>query len=105
MNAREAEPLLARTLRCVESVDGGTRLAVATDFMEQAALTKSEVSRTLQIMDQLLSDPSVSNADIKGLLNRVDAWQYDSPFGADAKAARKHLEAARDAIACWIGKE
>jgi len=105
MDARKAEPLLARTLRCIERTDEGAGLALAPDLMEQAELTKSEVRGALLVMDQLLNDPAVSNADIKGLLNRVDAWQYDSPFGADAKAARKHLEAARDAVAQWIGKQ
>jgi hypothetical protein len=103
MNARKAEPLLARTLGCVES--DAMSAAVAADFLERAALTQAEMIGSSEMRDQLPADPEVSNADIKGLLNRINAWQDDSLIGADAKALRKYFEAARDAIARWIGKE
>jgi hypothetical protein len=37
------------------------------------------------------------------MLNRIDiGWKIESPFGADASAAREHLEAAGDALRKWI---
>ena len=102
---RDAHADLVRVLRCVESVDNYSRLEVAPDFARNAGLNRADFENARKVIDELLADPSVSNADIKGLLNRIDAWQFDSPFGGDAKAARQHLEAAREAIAAWINQQ
>ena len=102
MTVRAAHPTLVRALRCVDSVENRSRLMVAADFVERSGLERTDFIAALKLLDTILDDPVVSNADIKGMLNRVDAWQHESPFGADAKAARQHLEAARNAIAAWI---
>lgn len=99
---REAEPLLSPALRCVETDLSGTRLVVAEDFFKQTGVYKSQVLDAWKVLEHLLDDPAVCNADLKGMLNRIDVgWSIDSPFGADAQAAREHLEAARDALQRW----
>jgi hypothetical protein len=98
--ARDAHAPLYRVLHCVDVADD--TLCVATDFVAQAGLELWDFQNALSVIDDLLVDATVSNSDIKGMLNRVGGFQHESPFGADAKAARKHPQAARDAIAAWI---
>jgi hypothetical protein len=52
-------------------------------------------------VDGLLGDPHVTGSNLKGLLNRSasPAWGIQFDFGADAKAARRYLEAFSRAIA------
>jgi hypothetical protein len=52
-------------------------------------------------VEQILADPDVTNADLKGLVKRLvgPAWGVEFDFGADAKAARRYLEALSRAIA------
>ncbi|WP_395647497.1 hypothetical protein [Terricaulis sp.] len=95
---------LGKVIACVESVDNYSRLRMADDFAHQLGVSKVECEEAVSFIDAALKDEKTSNADIKGLLNRVCGdWSYSSPFGADAKAARNHLAAARDAIAAWDG--
>ena len=100
---RDAHAPLYRILHCVDVAD--ERLQVATDLVAQSGLKLWDFQNALKVIDNILAHPDVSNADIKGLLNRVGGFRYESPFGADAKGARKHLLAARDAIAGWIDKK
>jgi hypothetical protein len=104
--AREAAPFVSSPLRCVETDIDGARLVVAEDLLKRGGVHRDDVLRTWKTLEDLLSDPSVSNADLKGLLNRVDiGWSVESPFGADAQAAREHLEAARDALQRWAEQQ
>jgi hypothetical protein len=104
--AREAEPLVSRALSCIETdIDGG-RLVVAEDLRERSGVYRDDMLRAWKALEDLLADPSVSNADLKGLLNRADmGWGAQSPFGADARAAREHLEAAKDALQRWAERQ
>jgi hypothetical protein len=88
----------------LESVDNYSRLRMADDFAHQLGVTEADRDAAVRFIDAALGDESVSNSDLKGLLNRlVGAWGVTSLYGADAKAARRHLQAARDAIAEWNG--
>jgi len=99
---REAEPLVASALRCIETDIDGQSLVVAEDLRQRGGVHRDDMLRAWKVLQELLSDPSVSSADLKGLLNRTDvAWGVESPFGANAQAAREHLEAARDALQKW----
>lgn len=99
---REAEPLLAPVLRCIDTDQIGDRLVVAEDFLKRTDVCWNQVLEAWKVLDELLQDPSVSNADLKGMLKRIDVgWSIQSPFGAGAHAAREHLEAARDALERW----
>ncbi len=96
---------LSRVLSCVESFDDYSRLRLADDFAHQLNVGKAECDQAVAFIDTVLDDDTVSNADLKGLLNRAmgPGWGVTSPYGANAKAARQHLSAARDAIAAWDG--
>ena len=95
---------LARVLACVESVDDYSMLRMADDFAHQMGLTRRDCDETVAFIDRVLRDESISNADLKGLLNRaIGAWGVTSPYGVNAEAARRHLEAARHAISVWDG--
>jgi hypothetical protein len=104
--AREAEPILSSALRCVETDLDGVRLVVADDIRQQAGVQRADVLRAWKALEDLLDNPDVSNADLKGLLNRIDiGWSMESPFGANARAAREHLEAAKDALQRWAEQQ
>jgi len=96
---------LDKVLACVESVDDYSRLRLAHDFAYQVNITKADCDEAVAFLDAVLKDESLSNADLKGFLNRAmgPGWGMTSPFGANAKAARLHLSAAREAIAVWDG--
>jgi hypothetical protein len=99
---RKAEPLISWALRCIETDLDGVRLVVADDLRQRGGVQRSDVLQAWKLLEDVLSDPNVSNAELKGLLNRTDvAWSVESPFGANAQAAREHLEAARDAMQRW----
>jgi hypothetical protein len=99
---REAEPFLGPVLRCIEADATGERLVIAEDFLKRTNVYKGDVLDAWKCLERLLEDSSVSNADLKGMLNRIDiGWTVQSPFGGDARAAREHLEAARDALQRW----
>lgn len=103
---REAQPLLMHVLRCIETDSSGAALVVAEDFLRRTEIYRSDLLTAWKVIDDLLADPDVSNADLKGLLNRIDvAWSMESPFGANALAAREHLEAARDALQKWAERQ
>lgn len=102
---REAEAFLGPLLRCIETDKDGAKLVVAEDFLKRADIPRSDIHGAWKALESLLADPDVSNADLKGMLNRIDiGWKFESPFGANAIAAREHLEAARDALQTWIEK-
>lgn len=52
-------------------------------------------------IEALLTDPGISNSDLKRLLRKTagPVWGIQFEFGADAKAARRYLEALNEAIA------
>ena len=52
-------------------------------------------------IEALLTDPGISNSDLKRLLRKTagPVWGIQFEFGADAKAARRYLEALSVAIA------
>jgi hypothetical protein len=68
-------------------------------------VSRADCDQAVAFIDAVLKDDALSNADLKGLLNRAmgSGWAVTSPFGANAMAARQHLSAARDAIAAWDG--
>jgi len=104
--AWEAEPLISQALRCIETDLDGVRLVVAEDLRQRGGVHRDDMLRAWKALEDVLDDPGVSNADLKGLLNRADAaWTVQSPFGADALAAREHLEAARDALQRWAEQQ
>jgi hypothetical protein len=77
---------------------------MADDFAHQMGVSKTDCQEAVVFLSAMLNDETLSNAELKGLLNRASGdWGVTSPFGADAKAARKHLAAVRDAIAAWDG--
>lgn len=97
---RDAHAVLYLPLTCIESVDNYSRLVLASDFVSKAGVGRWQLEQAVATIDELLAQPDVGNADIKGMLNRIDqAWAVTSPFGA-----REHLKAARDAIATWIAE-
>ena len=87
-------------LRCIDPADDGTSIVIAHDLLDpdfpQAGFKEASAYLT-----QLLADPEISNADLKGLLNREtsSAWSMEFGFGADARAARRYLEALQQTIA------
>ena len=86
----------------VDPVDGGRAMTVAHDVLKiRAGSEFLGWSEARAYIDALLSDPTLSNADLKGLLNRSagPVWGMAFDFGADAKAARRYLEALSKAIA------
>ncbi len=93
----------ARVLACVESVDRYSLLRLADDYALQLRVTKSERDEAVHFLDTLLRDSTISDADLKGLLDRLACgWMLTSPFRAEAEAsARRHIEAVRDAMAAW----
>lgn len=52
-------------------------------------------------IEALLTDPGISNSDLKRLLRKTagPVWGIQFEVGADAKAARRYLEALSEAIA------
>jgi hypothetical protein len=99
---REKQWLVSSALGCIETDISGSRLVVAEDLRLRSDVHRDHMLEAWKVLEELLDDPGVSNADLKGLLNRVDvAWRVESPFGANAQAAREHLEAAKDAIQNW----
>lgn len=97
---RDAHAALYLPLTCIEGADNYSRLVLAPDFVSNAGLGRWQLEQAVATIDKLLAHPDVGNADIKGMLNRIDqGWSVTSPFGA-----REHLKAARDAIATWIAE-
>lgn len=100
-------PAALRTLLMI--LDPGQRdedVVIASDLLARhQELDQDRLRACLRYLDQLLSDESVSNADLKGLLNRLAgrAWSVQWKFGADAKAARQYLEALQSALVARIG--
>ena len=91
---------LSVILRCLDSADDGTSIVIAHDLLDPD-FPKAGFKEVFVYLGQLLADPEIPNADLKGLLNREtsSAWSLESGFGADAKAARRYLEALQQAIA------
>lgn len=101
MGAHKRPPAaLSVILQCLDPVDDGTSIAIAHDLLGPD-FPQSGLKEASSFLTQLLTDPEVSNADLKGLLNRETSstWSMEFGFGADAKAARRYLEVLQEAIA------
>jgi len=94
-----APPALHEILHSLDPIDEGTSVAIARDLLGRS-FPKAGFKEANEFLKQLLADPDVSNADLKGLLNREtsSSWSMEFGFGADAKAARRFLEALQQAI-------
>jgi hypothetical protein len=89
-------------LGAVDPVDGGCGMKFARDLLARHDdVTVAHIAEVRAYVDGLLADSDIPNADLKGLLNRCagPAWDAQFDFGADAKAARRYLEAFSRAIA------
>jgi hypothetical protein len=86
-------------LRCMDPVEDGARVAIADDLL-RPDFPKSGFREAVEFLDSLLADPAVSNADLKGLLNRETSsmWAAELGFDSMAMGARRCLEALREAI-------
>ena len=91
---------LANLVRVADPTEGGREIAIAKDLLVQDELGRAALTEAQDYIDSLLADASVANADLKGLLNRLDGWNWRTlfEFGADAKAARRYLEALSRAL-------
>lgn len=86
----------------VDPVDGGREMKLARDLLaHHGEVSQSGFAEAKAYVDGLLADDQIAGADLKGLLNRCvgPAWGIQFDFGADAKAARRYLEALSRAIA------
>ncbi len=94
-----APTFLNEILHALDPVEGGTSVVIAPDLLPRD-FPRAGLTEAGEFLDRLLADPDVSNADLKGLLNREtsSSWSMEFSFGADAKAARRFLEALRQAI-------
>lgn len=96
-------PAVFRVLvNSVDPVDDGAYMKVARDLLAvHGEISQSAFAEAKAYVDGLLADSKVANADLKGLLNRCAGpkWGIQFDFGADAKAARRYLEALSRAIA------
>jgi hypothetical protein len=90
----------SQILHSLDPVNGGKSIAIARDLLG-SHFPKQGFVEAGAFLDRLLADPAISNADLKGLLNRETAssWAVEFEFGSDAKAARRYLEALRQALA------
>jgi hypothetical protein len=97
---------LSELLGCLDAVEEGTTIAIATDLLN-SNFPDSGFKEAADFLDRLLADPTVSNADLKGLLNREtsSAWAMELGFDPSARGARRCLEALRGAIARHTGEE
>jgi hypothetical protein len=89
-------------LGAVDPLDGGREMKLARDLLApHSYLNAASLAEVKTYVDELLADRDIANADLKGLLNRNagPAWGAQFDFGADAKAARRYLEALSRAIA------
>ena len=94
--------VLRDLLLLVDPTDGGREIRIAGDLLRrQSDMGPSSLAEAKAYVDGLLGDPDVTGSDLKGLLNRSagPAWGIQFDFGADAKAARRYLEALSRAIA------
>jgi hypothetical protein len=91
---------LSVIFRCLDPADDGTSIVIAHDLLDPD-FPQTGFKEASAYLAQLLADPEIPNADLKGLLNRETscAWSLEFGFGADAKAARRYLEALQQAIA------
>lgn len=89
-------------VNAVDTVNGGREMKLARDLLaHHGEVSKSAFAEAKAYVDALLADDQIANADLKGLLNRSagPVWGIQFDFGADAKAARRYLEALSRAIA------
>jgi hypothetical protein len=93
-------PGLSELFACLDPAEEGKSVAIARDFM-RPDFPKTSLTEAAGFLDGLLADDAISNADLKGFLNREisPAWSMELGFDADAKGARRCLEAIREAIA------
>ena len=91
-------------LSCADPAGDDAGLVIAADLL-RPDFPKSGFREATDFIDGVLADPAVSNADLKGLLNREtsSAWSLDLGFAGNAKAARRCLEAFRAAIVQYAG--
>lgn len=89
-------------VNAVDPMHGGREMRIARDLLaHHGEVSQSAFAEAKAYLDGLLADDQVANADLKGLLNRSagQLWGIQFDFGADAKAARRYLEALSRAIA------
>ena len=100
--ARRPPTTLCILLGCLDPGNDGTTILIASDLLAQhPSIGRDQLIECDRFLAQLLNDDATSNADLKGMLNRLEGrvWGVQFEFGADAKAARRYLEALRVALA------
>ena len=89
-------------LLVIDPAEGGREIQIASDLLgARSDMGPARLAEAKAYVDALLADPDVTGSDLKGLLSRSAgaAWGIQFDFGADAKAARRYLEALSRAIA------
>jgi hypothetical protein len=101
--AERKAPWTFRTLLMIlDPTDDGKGVVIPPDLLAQhPELDRAQLIECHRFLDELLNDETTVNADLKGMLNRLSghAWSTQFDVGADAKAARRYLEALRSALA------
>jgi hypothetical protein len=100
-NPNLGAPASLRTiLGCVDPTDKGRSMDIAQDLVVGRSLTSRHFQEAGVFIDRLLANPEISNADLKGMLNRLagPSWGSQFEFGADPKGARQYLEALQRAL-------
>jgi hypothetical protein len=85
----------------LDASNDGKGIVIPDDPLAQhPELDRHQLLECRKFLDQLLADEATPNADLKGFLNRIAGPVWGGPFGfgADAKSARRYLEALRSAI-------
>jgi hypothetical protein len=95
-------PVLRTILAILDPTDDGRGVVIPNDLLVQhPEIDRVQLGDCHIYLEGVLADEATSNADLKGLLNRLagHAWSAQFELGADAKAARLYLEALRSALA------
>ncbi|OYW43036.1 MAG: hypothetical protein B7Z38_02940 [Rhodobacterales bacterium 12-64-8] len=94
--------VFSELLLMIDPAEDGREIRIARDLVARHGdMGPGRLSEVKTYVDALLADDSVTASDLKGLLNRSagPAWGIQFDFGADAKAARRYLEALSHGIA------
>lgn len=100
--AQRSPASLRTILLTLDPTDDGRGVTIPDDLLARhSEIDRNQLLECRTYLDRLLDDQATSNADLKGMLNRLAGrvWHTQFEVGADAKAARRYLEALRSALA------
>jgi hypothetical protein len=98
---QRSPPALRTILVILDPTDDGRGVVIPDDLLARhSEIDQNQLLECRKFLDRLLDDKATSNADLKGMLNRLAgrAWHAQFEAGADAKAARLYFEALRSAL-------